>query len=828
MLNFFALEPREFAELSRDILQKIVKKELYLTDGPYDEGIDFTDDLARPHIIGQAKRYFCTPVNQLMRELSEESERVKSLRPEAYYLFLSRDLTGQRLKQIVHLFQPYTEFTHQHIFTLGRMDDLLQTTEYRDILDKHPKLWNFSMDTLSRALYRNVDFDTREMLLSIQAANEFVPTEGYCTCLELLEQDHGVLLQGAPGTGKTMVSRRIALEFAHRGYRVHFTTDGNLQDVKGILSWDDTPELILLDDFLGQMYLTLDPGRANELETLLHFVQRSEHKRILLNSRITVLQEAERSIPLFSRILSHIQKVNVDDLSKFDKAHIFQSNLKKYCADRPHIFHYIASEERYQKIIEHPNFNPRIIGMMAATLGDLSDPEEFYSRLLEQLGQPANIWAQEFEQNLRPEDRVLLTTLYSLTNTDVDFSVLKTCYNARITAMPEIDKTVDQMGNALKRLNRSMIRQTWDETRKISVLNPSVNDFLSQYLQHHPLEQQAIVASSVYFEQAYKVLHNNPWKDILSTPALFDLVQQKWEDRSLLDWHFQDQAYLGNILAYLCIVRQPLQDDVYRDRLLQLLQKGAIDSYQPFLLGSPLSYLQPLFSEPLFSYYQMERQLSHSSFVEGLMKISHSPEVLLPVLSQIWAVISSPAAKYEYDLAGFQQKATEYAQYSLLDKVDDMDTFYMERYDQSKFEYLVQDIPRDMPVEDVLDYFEFELSTFIEDDLTEQYVEYVRESILEALYEQPWFEGTIDLDQDTILIDQNIWKNAEVMLDNAMYDYLPEDVYEAYTSQRRESINNMHFERRILELQSHPEAEQQEEKIRSLFEDQLTPSDSDS
>ncbi len=91
MLNFFALEPREFAELSRDILQKIVKKKLYLTDGPHDEGIDFTDDVAHPHVIGQAKRYFCTPVNQLMRELSEESERVKYLRPEAYYLFLSRD-----------------------------------------------------------------------------------------------------------------------------------------------------------------------------------------------------------------------------------------------------------------------------------------------------------------------------------------------------------------------------------------------------------------------------------------------------------------------------------------------------------------------------------------------------------------------------------------------------------------------------------------------------------------------------------------------------------------------------------------------------------------
>ena len=95
-----------------------------------------------------------------------------------------------------------------------------------------------------------------------------------------------------------MISRRIALDLAQQGYQVHYTTDGNLRDIKGILSQDDTPELILLDDFLGQMYVSLDPGRAGELETLLHFIRRSKHKRILLNSRITVLQEAERTSPL--------------------------------------------------------------------------------------------------------------------------------------------------------------------------------------------------------------------------------------------------------------------------------------------------------------------------------------------------------------------------------------------------------------------------------------------------------------------------------------------------------------------------------------------------
>ena len=53
---------------------------------------------------------------------------------------------------------------------------------------------------------------------------------------------------------------------------------------------------------------------------------------------------------------------------------------------------------------------------------------------------------REFDRNLRPEDRILLTTLYSPDQYESGFCLLQACYNARIRAMPEIDKTVDQIG----------------------------------------------------------------------------------------------------------------------------------------------------------------------------------------------------------------------------------------------------------------------------------------------------------------------------------------------------------------------------------------------
>ena len=63
---------------------------------------------------------------------------------------------------------------------------------------------------------------------------------------------------------------------------------------------------------------------------------------------------------------------------------------------------------------------------------------------------------------------------------------------------------------------------------------------------------------------------------------------------------------------------------------------------------------------------------------------------------------------------------------------------------------MVQAIPTDMPVDEVIDYFEYELSTFLEDELTDQYVEYVIRNIQDVLEAQPWFEGKTSIDRDAV------------------------------------------------------------------------------
>ena len=54
---------------------------------------------------------------------------------------------------------------------------------------------------------------------------DFVPAGAYGACMEKLEESRIVLVQGHPGSGKTITSIMAALDFANRGYKVRCSAD---------------------------------------------------------------------------------------------------------------------------------------------------------------------------------------------------------------------------------------------------------------------------------------------------------------------------------------------------------------------------------------------------------------------------------------------------------------------------------------------------------------------------------------------------------------------------------------------------------------------------
>ena len=106
---------------------------------------------------------------------------------------------------------------------------------------------------------------------------------------KLLEKEHMLMLLGDPGVGKTMLTKMLALAFAAEGYRIRYTTNGELADLKRALSADrERKELIVLDDCLGQHYFKMQETKENELLALVKYIMRNPAKLLIMNSRVTI------------------------------------------------------------------------------------------------------------------------------------------------------------------------------------------------------------------------------------------------------------------------------------------------------------------------------------------------------------------------------------------------------------------------------------------------------------------------------------------------------------------------------------------------------------
>lgn len=106
----------------------------------------------------------------------------------------------------------------------------------------------------------------------------------------------------------------------------------------------------------------------------------------------------------------------------------------------------------------------------------------YYEYVLRCLDNPTEIWQDEFSEKLQQEDRILLTTLYSLTDTSIDENILKRAFNYRLCNNTIVDTSRNIWEDVLKRLEGAFI-QIIEKNRKkeIGVINPSVNDFLKAW-----------------------------------------------------------------------------------------------------------------------------------------------------------------------------------------------------------------------------------------------------------------------------------------------------------------------------------------------------------
>ena len=681
MLNYANLNDIEFEYLCQDVVSRMLNVKLQRFGSGKDGGIDLTDDSYRKNIVVQVKHYVKTGNAGLISSLSKEIDKVEDINPKQYYVCCSKELNPQEKATICAMFTGYMAST-QNIITLIEIDDFLNKEENADILRKHFKLWVESTNVLTNLLNNDIFIDAETLLYNIEAEEKmFVKTKAFNKAIESLTKNNVLIIVGDPGVGKTITSKMIVLYYAAQGYKVRSTTDvSDLSALKRALAASkDVKEIILLDDCFGQAYFSMKDTQENELISLIRYVRMNSNKILIMNSRVTIYKEAQERtselIKSFDRKEYKVFLLNMSNLSTIEKAKILYNQLYFNNVSSQY-FDVIKENKNYLKIINHPNYNPRIIEYMCneKRISNISR-DEYLIFITNSLDNPKEAWKNEYERRLSQIDRVFVATIYSLTQNLISLDFAKKCFNYRLQFIPGVDLSVNQFEASLARLNGSFIKVV-DKFGKevISLANPSINDFIRAYLDNNITEKEEMIKHAVSVRQLNRLMDNKSFEQFL---------RKCFNDKSIFQYNFetkfQEAAFITEYVA-----KNNVLDENYAYMVKEYTKTlGDVEIYDNHkIIGSSL--ISILFGEEFCLFYELDKIAKDFDFMIKLLDSFTLEDVTTYIESVDWLMVGNSRKPFIESMTNLLKSSIEW--YMCDVPVDSYDINVGELVDESRYE----------------------------------------------------------------------------------------------------------------------------------------------
>lgn len=183
------------------------------------------------------------------------------------------------------------------------------------------------------------------------------------------------------------------------------------------------------------------------------------------------------------------------------------------------------------------------------------EPSSYAEYIFECLNNPKQIWENEYSRRIMNIDRILLNTLYSLTNTVISMDVVRKCFEHRIKTIQGLDLSINHFEQAVKRMQGSMLKIVDDRGKEmLSVANPSVNDFMHIYLEKNMLEKEQIIEHSICYLQLARMLPNEIYEKKIGVA---------FEDESILGYVFENEKQKREYIVSYCTLNQ-ICKEVYK------------------------------------------------------------------------------------------------------------------------------------------------------------------------------------------------------------------------------------------------------------------------
>jgi hypothetical protein len=502
--NFSPLNGADFEDLVRDLIGEElgIRFEAFCA-GP-DGGIDgrHAPGADKAPTILQAKHMEGSTFAALKAVMRKERASIDKLAPSRYVLATSRPLTPANKASLSREIGP----------ALLSESDILGPDDLGALLRKHPsiekahiKLWLSSAAVLDRVVrsashaYAAITKEEIEAKVKV-----YVQNPSFAEASERLEKHHLLIISGPPGVGKTTLGEMIA--YSYLGQDWDLLPIRSLED--GFAAIIDTKkQVFLFDDFLGKIALDKQALalKDSDLMRFMNRVRRSPNARFILTTRAYIFEDARR---LSENLADHRLDVtkyvlDVGVYARRIRARILYNHLVVAGTPIVHVQALIHSG-KIPEIVDHRNYNPRIIEWMtdALHIQDV-EPSDYANAFLSTLKNPSRLWDNAFRTHIDDKCRHLLFAMFFCSEYGVGRDTLRQAYDPLHTALCArygVAHDPKDFEEAIRTLEGGFIKISG---RSISYINPSVRDYMAEYLNDYSLiEEFARAAQKADYAEA--------------------------------------------------------------------------------------------------------------------------------------------------------------------------------------------------------------------------------------------------------------------------------------------------------------------------------------
>ena len=281
---------------------------------------------------------------------------------------------------------------------------------------------------------------------------------------------------------------------------------------------ENSKQVFFFDDFLGST--VFEKGERKFDQKILSFIEKVQHsqgKLFILTTREYILSDAMLYYEKFSQNKIDIAKCTLD--MRYYSRPIKAAILYNHLADAKLPSDYVEvllQEKNYNKLINHTNYNPRVIEtFIKDKIWENVPTDQFMKKILDFFDNPLNVWQGAFDK-LDNTVRYILLVLATMP-VPVRLCDWKAAFdNFRENSRIQLGLFCDEKTwlEALRVLQNCFIQTEWlnreDRTETVRFFNSSVKDFLSAYLTRHKDTCNLLIKGALFTEQMYTLFCDTP------------------------------------------------------------------------------------------------------------------------------------------------------------------------------------------------------------------------------------------------------------------------------------------------------------------------------